>query len=252
MELSSAISTAGAVVTVGDPKAKTVENTVELEFPQIVRVKQLQGVLRSANPKTPFEDVEVKLLLMDGADVKAAQFTGSSGKFTFIDTKPGLYALDIHAKQPTARRGWEAEGRIAVQVSPDAQTSFDTLDLTIAMTSCGINWAQCSPPAPIRLTSREMRVTDTEGAVVGSADVVVVDSTGQQVAHGTTDYLGIVALPIELRGWHKMSVVREGFTPLEQVLDFAAPDRGAQPLIVILNVFGTCSKASLENHATQK
>lgn len=254
VDSKGAIWVPGFVARIGNPKAKNLKKVVEFHWPfnQIVQTKSLQGRLWSANPHQPFEDLEVKALLIDGSVVAGSQFTGRSGQFDFSSLGPGLYVLQMHAKQPAVQKNWEAEGGIVVEVAPGAETASQSLDLSIGMSSCGISYAQCAPAAPITLTSREMRVMDPLGAAVGSAEYILSDGSGSQVAMGKTEDSGVALLPGGLAGSYKLSIFRLGFTPLEQALDFAPAELKAPSLRVTLNLQGTCSIASLEKHATKK
>jgi hypothetical protein len=86
--------------------------------------------------------------------------------------------------------------------------------------------------------------------VIGLADYTVEDRSGNKVAIGESNRDGVIELPAELRGDYKLTIARIGFTPLEQPLEFVAPEAGAKDLSVLLNIGGNCSQTRLENHAT--
>lgn len=244
------IQVAGIIARViaGNGKGET---TVELQWPdfRLVKLKKLEGRLRSADPQHPFEDIEVGLLNVDGSRVQKVQHTGSGGRFRFEQVPPGIYILQVRATQLGVPEGWEVRGPIPVELMPNSYAQ-DTADLPLGETSCGIFYAQCDEPGPIAIASREVRVRDPNRAVIGSARFIVEDDTGRRVASGMSDKAGVVQLPAELHGSYKLTIFSTGFTPLEISARFVKPERSARHLDITLDVGGACSHIQQENHAT--
>ncbi|HEY2495855.1 MAG TPA: hypothetical protein VGK24_02195 [Candidatus Angelobacter sp.] len=217
----------------------------------IVNFKSLQGTLRAASAQYPFAAVDVAVMTVDtGTQLKALR-TGADGHFKFSEMPPGLYVVQVHGSQPGIGKNWEVNGPIAVRIVPDSPSAADNVELILGESSCGIWYAHCPPKNSIDLASRRIQVTDPLGAVVGSAQYAVEDTSGKKVAEGHSDQEGVIVLPAELIGGaYKLRVSRLGFTPLEQPLEFVPPLAGAKTLNVVLNVDGVCSQASLEKHAT--
>jgi hypothetical protein len=244
------IQVAGFIAKVVGGKAKG-EITVELQWPdfRLVKLRKLEGILRSADPEHPFEDVEVKLLAVNGSNVQKVQHTGPSGRFRFEEVSPGVYVLQVRASQPGVPNGWEVRGPIAVELMPKSYAE-DTVDLPLGETSCGIFYAQRDVPGPIVLATREVRVADPTGAVIGSARFIVEDESGGRVASGASDRSGVAKLPAELHGSFKLTIFRTGFTPFEINARLVTPERTAKHLEVTLDVGGACSHLKQEKHAT--
>lgn len=252
VESNAAMWVPGFIARVGNPKAQLEKNLVEFQWPNygIAKVKALRGRLWSENSLKPFEDLDLRVFLVDGRPASPSQFTGSKGRFDFKNLNPGLYVLWMHAKQPNVPKGFEDEGPIVVEVDPDDRSAPSELDLPIGSTSCGIWYAQCVQQDSIRLSSRRIRLGDPNGAAVFSAHYAVTDSSGNQTASGLSNREGIIHLPKELRGTYKLAINSSGFTPLEQPLEFLPYDSRARDLYVVLNLGGSCSEAKLEKNAT--
>jgi len=243
----------GFIARVDSPKAKERKKLVEFQWPNygIARVKALHGRLWSENSQRPFEDIDLRLFVVGGHAASLSQFTGPSGRFEFKDVNPGLYVMWMHAKQSHVRKGLEAEGPIVVRVDPEDQSAPAELDLPIGSTSCGIWYAQCDQHNAISLASRRIRLTDPNGAAVFSAQYVITDPAGREIASGFSNQEGVIHLSQELRGVYKIAINRYGFTPFEQPLHLLPFKSGAdEDLDVLLNVGGSCSEAKLEKHAT--
>lgn len=253
VDSDSAMWVPGFIARVDSPKAKQRKKLVEFQWPSfgIARVKALRGRLWSENSQRPFEDVDLRLFLVDGHSASLSQFTGPSGRFEFKDIAPGLYVLWMHAKQPNVPKGFEDEGPIVVRVDPEDEYAPAELDLPIGSTSCGIWYAQCDQHNAISLASRRIRLRDPNGAAVFSAQYVVTDPSGRKIASGLSNQEGIIRLSHELMGAYKLAINRYGFTPFAQPLYLLPYKSGAEEdLNVVLNVGGSCSEAKLENHAT--
>jgi hypothetical protein len=252
VESNAAMWVPGFIARVGNPKAQVEKSLVKFQWPsyRIARVKALRGRLWSENSQSHFEDLDLRLFLVDGRPASPSQFTGPSGRFEFKDVNPGLYVMWMHAKQPHVRKGFEDEGPIVVRVDPEDQSAPAELDLPIGSTSCGIWYAQCDQQNAISLASRRIKLRDSNSAAVFAAQYVVTDSSGNQTASGLSNREGIIHLPKELRGTYKLAINSSGFTPLEQPLEFLPYDSRARDLYVVLNLGGSCSEAKLEKNAT--
>jgi len=246
------IQTAGLLATIKSNGPVALPKPIAFDWPWygIAKTHRLRGRLRAADPRAPIEEIDLNLTTVNSGSLIKAVHSGPDGQFDFGDVKPGLYVVQVRTKQPAAGSGWEINGPIAVQVAPDSATAGDHLDLPLGETSCGIWYAQCSQTAPISLSSRRIRLTDPNGAVVASAQYSMEDRSGNRVATGQSDRQGVVQLPRELKGTYKLSIYSAGFTPLEQPLQLVPFKPGAEDLDVVLKIGGTCSEAKLEKHAT--
>jgi hypothetical protein len=228
-----------------------LKREVEFQWPlyQVVYAKNLRGRLWSANPQAPFEAIELQLLPVDGGKPIQIQQASEQGRFDFGQTKPGLYVLKMHAMQKGVAKEWEPDGPIAVRISPDSPSTGEDIQLPIGMTSCGINYVQCAPSKPLTVSSRAVLVLDEMGARVSGARFTIQDDTGRTVASGQSGKDGLINLPSDLKGLHKMDIYSSGFTPLEVPLQVEEFRPHAEALKVLLNIAGTCSRVSLEKHA---
>jgi hypothetical protein len=217
---------------------------------EIVKFKSLQGTLRAASLQYPFKEVELAVLTVDtGAQIKTLR-TGPDGHFKFSEIPPGLYVVQVHGNQPGVGKNWQVDGPIAVEITPDSASAPDDVEFMLGESSCGIWYSHCPRRDSINLASRRIQVTDPLGAVVGLAQYIVEDRSGNKVAFGESNRDGVIELPAELRGAYKLTIARTGFTPLEQPLELVGPAAGAKDLSVLLNIGGDCSQAKLEAHAT--
>ena len=254
VESQGAIWVSGFVARVGNPNAKQSKRLVEFQWPwhHIVQAKNLRGRLWSSDPEKPFEALELKVLPVEGKDPLKIQQANTQGRFDFGEMAPGLYVLWMHASQKNVSKDHEPDGPIAVQVAPERESAPEELKLPIGMSSCGIDYAQCSPGRPILLSSRTIVVSDENGGRVSYARFDVQDERGHNIATGRSSKSGVITLPAKLNGRYTLNINSGGFTPLEQAIELDGLHAGAKPLRAVLNVGGTCSTARLEKHATQK
>lgn len=253
VESNFAMWVPGFIARVGNPRAQAKKNLVEFQWPNfhILRTRHIRGRLWSPDPNNAFEDLDLRLFLVDGRPASSSQFTGPSGEFDFKNIDPGLYVLWMHAKQPHMDKGYEAEGPIVVQLVRSDRSAPDELDLPIGSSSCGIYYPpQCVKGNPISLSSRQIKIADSDGGLVESAHYAITDSSGSKIISGESDREGFIHLPKELNGTYKLAIYRSGFSPLEQTLQLLPYDSRARDLDVILNIGGSCSEAKLETHAT--
>jgi hypothetical protein len=246
-----AIQPPGLVAIVKKSGPTSLSKPIIFQWPWlgIAKTRRLQGAFLSANPNSPFEELDLSVLKAGEGTLLKTSHLGPDGRFDFADLPPGLYVIQVHAKQPRSLKGWEVEGPIAVEVTQESSGPAN-LDLALGETSCGIWYAQCAKRETIRLASRQVQISDLDGAVIGSAQFTLEDESGKMAVDGQSSRQGIIDLPENISGSYKLKVYSPGFTPLEQPLELLPHQAGSSPLRALLNIGGTCSQASLETHAT--
>lgn len=246
-------SAVDAVVSRKNGKSR---NQLALEWPAtwkgMIKVKALAGQLSSNDPWMPFDNLHVELWTAGAQTPLAVKDTGKEGKFSFNPAQPGIYIVSIRGQQNGVDKNWQVQGEIPFELSPAVAELPDSVDLDLAMTSCGISYSNCPIPKVVALSSRRIRLVDPLGAVIARAKYKLLDTAGSELAQGTPDSNGIADLPPEVRGKVTLVVHSIGFTRLDQPLDLLAPEKRARTLRVSMTPHGAdqCDSVSLEKHAT--
>jgi hypothetical protein len=233
------IQTGGLIAVVKKNGFARLSKPITFQWPSlgIAKTKRLEGVFRSADPEHPFDAVEVSVsTAADGTEL-ASSNSGSDGRFDFGNLPAGLYVVQVRAKQPGIPKNWEVEGPIAVEVT-QGSSSPNQLELALGKTSCGIWYAQCPEQKSIELASRQIKVSDPNGAVIRAAQYSLEDKSGRKVANGESNHQGVIELSAGLGGGYKLKIYSTGFTPLEQPLNLITPEASAKSLNVLLNTRG--------------
>jgi Carboxypeptidase regulatory-like domain len=194
--------------------------TIPLKWPNSVpvNVRSVSGAVRGPEYYPSQAQVQLSLSLLEGvsARVLATVLADSKGRFNFTDkVPPGIYFLRLNS---SGLRGWsgeEMQGMIAINVTQDAN---DGLDLDLGWSSCGLRYAEreIHPPAALRRLCGD--VSDSEGAVVSDAEVLLLETSekARVVGQTRTRVTGQFAFQAHLSGDYQLLIRSGGFQPFLQ------------------------------------
>jgi hypothetical protein len=239
-----------------------LSNQILLQWPyswgEILKLTSLSGELVSNDPWTPFENIRVELWAAGLEKPLAVAQTGPQGRFSFNETRPGLYVLHIRGQQKKAR-GSQIEGSLPVELAPSAADALTSLALRLDETDCGIQYSRCTANTqPVSTGSRRLRVIYEPGTSefpgVENAKYKLIDEHGASIAKGATDHEGFADLPSDFVGRATLVVASPLSTTAQQVLDLLPPDGRGSDLVVtmmpIVNGDNQCSVVTLEKNAS--
>jgi hypothetical protein len=239
-----------------------IDNEVPLQWPyswgEILKLTSLSGELVSNDPWTPFENIRVELWAAGLEKPLAVAETGPQGRFSFNETRPGLYVLHIRGQQKKAR-GSQIEGGLPVALAPSAADALTSLALRLDETDCGIQYSRCTAnETPVATASRLLKVMYKPGMSeypgVENAKYRLLDEHGASIAEGTTDHDGNAQLPSDFVGKGTLLVASPLLTTAQQTVDLLAPDGSAPDLVVTMMPIAEgdsqCSTVTLEKNAT--
>jgi hypothetical protein len=221
--------------------------TVPLKWPVIapVPVRSMKGIMQSPwslpGPSQPL----LSLDLLEGisGSVIENQHSDGTGRFNFINVAPGLYFLRVN---PTRLKGGQQiEGMIAVAVDPSAPA--DSLDLELGWTSCGLGYTDRNKCSHSELEVEQLcgQVSDTTGAVIADADILLYDSgeMPKLIERMRSDGAGAFGPFKSVAGTYQLVVSSGGFTVLRRSVRLEPKGKVAcrTPLQVNLGIAGVCS-----------
>lgn len=220
--------------------------TVRLKWPSAtpVSVRSVSGIMRGPDyyPSQVQGQLSISLLESDSAGVISTTVADSKGRFAFTDeTPPGMYFIRVN---PSGIRGWsgeQIEGMIAIEVDPNAKQDMPDLDL--GWSSCGLGYAQREQGtyAEIQVSKLCGDVTDSLGAVISNAQIMLLTSgeDAQILERTQSGPMGKFDLNQPDNGTYKLLVMSPVFRPFLRLIRFDAvgtPDSCRQPIRVQLDV----------------
>jgi hypothetical protein len=255
-----------AVYAVVADQSGESSHEISLQWPNpymgMLKASRLSGQLVSNNPWAPFQNVQVQLWTAGVETPLAVEETGPKGRFSFNETRPGIYVVRVLGRQDGENPSNQIRGDLPVELSPSAPDALASISLRLGMTTCGISYGSCpvSKETPIATASRRIKVIfgpdiGSESPYVENAKYKLLDERGALIVQGTIDHSGVAELPSDANGKATLVVAYSMLTTVEQSLELLPSDAGAPNLLVSLSRLGSdnqCSAVSLEKHATQK